>query len=225
MIKAVLFDLDDTLYRESDYVESGYRAVARHVSEAYGCSFTDVFRTMMSVHVSEGRKMVLPVIMNRFLKGAVSLFELVSVYRAHIPTIRLFPGYARLLRSLRETHHLGVITDGVPDVQRRKAAALGLERLVHRIVYSSDYGQEHEKPDPFGLILMMEHFGVESREAIFVGDSTVKDCKGARRAGMISVLVLPAGQEPRSPADNASVPDFVIESLHELPHLLKGGCQ
>jgi putative hydrolase of the HAD superfamily len=42
MIQALIFDLDDTLYPESDFLTSGYRVVARYVADNYAYSFDQI---------------------------------------------------------------------------------------------------------------------------------------------------------------------------------------
>jgi putative hydrolase of the HAD superfamily len=220
MIEALVFDLDDTLYVESDYVTSGYRAVARYVSKEYGCSFKDVHYAMMSVFASQGRHMVFPVLIERFLESSVPVSELVEVYRRHVPKIRLFPGYLSLLRSLGGDYRLGVITDGLPEVQKRKVRALGLEDLLDKIVYTWEYGAENEKPHPLGFSMMLGYLGVKPQQTIFVGDNPSKDCTGARRVGIKCAQV----QMPNSKMDvheTEARADFVIDSLFQLPPILR----
>jgi hypothetical protein len=76
MIRALVFDLDDTLYREKDFVRSGYRAVAQHVAKAYKCKFERVFSNMMNTLSTHGKEMVLPVLKDRFLDPSIPLAEL-----------------------------------------------------------------------------------------------------------------------------------------------------
>ncbi len=176
MIEALVFDLDDTLYLESDFVTSGYRAVARYVARSYGCCLRDVFHTMMSVFVSQGRELVLPVVVRRFLSDKVPLSELVDIYRCHTPRIHLFPGYEDLLGRLRETYKLGIITDGLPEVQRRKVHSLGLEGKIDKIIYTWEYGIERQKPHPQSFTVMMDFLHTSPLSTLYVGDSQDKDC-------------------------------------------------
>ncbi len=222
MIQALLFDLDDTLYLESDYVASGYRAVAHYVRKNFGRSFSEVFYTMMSVFVSQGRQMVFPVIIDRFLNSSVSTAELLEVYRGHTPRIRLLPGYRELLKSWGRDHYLGIITDGLPEVQKRKVAALGLGHLVDRVLYTWEYGAENEKPHPLGFSLMMDYFRVEPHEAIFVGDNPAKDCEGARRVGMKSAQIRTVRCEGDAGVpERESTADYIINSVYELTPILQ----
>ena len=212
MIEAVVFDMDDTLYPEEDFVASGFRAVSHYLTTDFGCRFEDLYDTMLTAFERGGRRSVFPVVIERYLKSQVSVQDLVRVYRRHSPRIRLFPEAELLLQSLRDSYRLGVITDGLPEVQKRKAQALNLERRVDSILYTWEH--EKEKPDPYGFLLMAGRLGVAAERMIVVGDNPAKDCRGAHAAGMKSVWVCRDGC--RSDCDS----DYTIGSLLELPAIL-----
>lgn len=222
MIQALVFDLDNTLYLESDFVKSGYRAVAQHLAKQYHCCYRDVFYTMMSVFLTHGREDVFPMILRRFLADRVALSELVEVYRGHAPRIRLLSGYGELLRKLRESYKLGIITDGLPEVQKRKVKALGLERKVDRIIYTWEYGPEKQKPHPQPFSLMMDSLRSKPFDTLYIGDNSEKDCRGAHSVGMKYVQVqIPSRNGRRLEAARADEAEYVVDSLYQLPRILQ----
>ncbi len=222
MIQALVFDLDDTLYLESDYVASGYRAVARHIAESFGCPFKEVFYTMMATFASQGRQKVLPVLIKRFLNPSISMDYLVEVYRQHNPKIQLFPGYYGLLRKLSRQYRLGIITDGMPKVQKRKVQTLRLNTVMDRIIYTWEYGIEKEKPHPLPFSLMMESLQADPEVSLFVGDNLIKDCRGAHRIGMkCAQFRHPARNRSHSNRKSEEQPDFVIDCLYQLPQIMQ----
>jgi putative hydrolase of the HAD superfamily len=219
MIQALVFDLDDTLYPEVDFVTGGYRAVARYVCEKYGGSYNEIFCAMMTRFTNEGRRSVFPMVVERFLDPGVPVAELVEVYRRHIPEIHMFPGYSCLLQELSRNYRLGILTDGLPEVQKRKVRALGLEHLVDKIIYTWDYGSEMEKPHPMTFSLMLDYLRAEPINALYVGDNPAKDCKGAHQAGM-KFAQLRAPSCCDTAAGSVEKPEFVIDSLYQLPRIL-----
>jgi putative hydrolase of the HAD superfamily len=222
MIDALVFDLDDTLYPECDFVASGYQAVAHHVAVRYGCPETEVFSAMMATFKSLGREKVFSMVLDRFLDTSVSVNELVETYRRHTPVIRLLPDYEDLLERLRRDFRLGIITDGLPAVQERKVQALHLETLVDKIIYTWEFGPEFEKPNPFCFSLMLDCLRTAPSKSIFIGDNADKDWKGAHSVGMRFVRVLPDNRvEERSDQGRAGTPEFVIKNLNELPRVLQ----
>lgn len=189
MIKAIFFDLDDTLYLEGDFFRSGFSEVAsvlelRGIGEA-----TTIKRLLESIHFSEGRERV-------FNKAAVRLGfpeswvpELVEIFRSHMPLISLFADVKTALTRYRQKWLLGCITDGFADVQRRKIKALGVSLLLDTIVVADELGRAYWKPHPKPFQAACDKLGVKAREAIFVGDNFERDIVGAQNVGMTSVIV------------------------------------
>ena len=218
MILAVLFDLDDTLYPESEFALSGYRAVARTASANGECGYEETFDCMQNTFHTDGKKEVFPRLIKRFPNLKMTLEDMVRVYREHVPEISLFPGYRDLLEELGKNYRLGMITDGLPTVQRNKVRALGIEELFEKIVYSWDYGEERQKPHLYPFSLILEALRISPQSALFVGDSPEKDGCGARGAGMLYARV-----SRRWAAENERIKnndEIVMENLLQLPHVL-----
>jgi putative hydrolase of the HAD superfamily len=222
MIQALVFDLDDTLYPEKDYLTSGYRAVARHVAENYGCRFDCAFSAMVTAWRTQGRQAVFPALLARFANVPITLAELIEVYRQHKPAIRLFPGYLGLLQEFGSRYRLGVITDGMPAVQQRKVRALELESVMEKIIYTWDYGSEREKPHPLSFSLMLESLRAHPESTLFVGDNPEKDCRGAHGAGMKYAQVRqPVSHKKPYGVSDQEKPEFVIDTLFQLRKILQ----
>ena len=161
-------------------------------------------------------------VIDRFLDASVPINELVEIYRRHTPVIRLLPHYEDLLESLRREFRLGIITDGMPAVQKRKVHALRLETLVDKIIYTWEFGPEFEKPHPFCFSLMLDTLRSTPSKSIFIGDNADKDWRGARSVGMRFVRVLRDNEvQERSDPAMAGTPEFVIKNLNELPQVLQ----
>jgi len=219
MIRALIFDLDDTLYRERDFLVSGFRAVAEFLSAGAGRSWEEIHATMMLTLDSEGRRRVMPAVLERFPGSGLQIADLVEVYRRHVPSIRLFDGYAELLKELRASYRLGIVTDGAPEVQRAKCAALGLVGAVDHILCTWENGQGMEKPHPFPFCQMLDRLHVAASEALFVGDSLEKDVRGAHGVGMKCVRVQKTAMLCSS--TDGEDGDFVLDSLTQLPLILR----
>jgi putative hydrolase of the HAD superfamily len=221
MIQALIFDLDDTLYPEKDFVASGYRAVAKHVADRHALSFDQVFSAMMTTFDTLGRRKVFSALLVRFPGISIPLAELIEVYRRHRPAINLFPGYPALLRDLASRYRLGIITDGLPDIQERKVRALGLEDIVGKIIYSWEYGSEKGKPHPLSFSLMLEFLQADPQSALFIGDNPDKDGRGAHGVGMKYAQIQHPPHPVKSGVEGQELPEFVIDSMLQLPHILQ----
>src|SRR5512140_23141 len=124
MIRALIFDLDDTLYRETDFVASGFRAAARLIAMRCGREPHPIVDFMLAKCMAEGRREVFPAVLERFPESGLKLADLVAEYRSHQPDIALSAETAAVLAHLATRYRLGLITDGNPEVQRAKCRAL-----------------------------------------------------------------------------------------------------
>ena len=94
---------------------------------------------------------------------------------------------------------------------------LELENLLDLLpirIYSSDVGYRKPRPEIFKLAL--QRCGLEAGQTLFVGDSPSADVRGAKRAGMISVLRDPAGRYDRRRVK----PHHRIRHIAELPEIV-----
>jgi putative hydrolase of the HAD superfamily len=214
--QAIVFDLDDTLYPERDYVRSGFAAVAAWSESRLG------------VDAAEGRA-DLQALFDRGVRGTTFdewlrarglprepwIAQLVDVYRAHEPSLCCFPGVRELLRALGERHRLGLVSDGLLAVQRRKLAALGIEGFFDAVVFSDEGGRAAWKPSPRPFRIVLERLRVPPARAVYVADNAAKDFLGARRAGMGTVWVRRPGGEYASldPPSADHAPDREIADL------------
>ncbi|HEY3517090.1 MAG TPA: HAD family hydrolase [Gammaproteobacteria bacterium] len=220
MIKAALFDLDGTLYDRDAlaniFFEQQYRAFA---SELRGITRERFLRDVyeMDEH-GHGEK----------ASGYARLVRAWQLDDALAPRLveHFFTTYAGLcvpseanaetLRELRQRGlKLGVITNGPGPLQRRKLAALALDRSFDAILVSGEEGVR--KPDAEIFRRALARLGVEAHEAMFVGDHPVADVEGAHRAGLLAVwMFVPYWPPP-------DVPDPpVIDFLHEILPIVDG---
>ena len=217
-MKAVLFDLDDTLYPERSFVQSGFRAVARHLARTASLREDDLFQRMMAVLDREGRGKVFDIVLQDLGHDRPDLVPtLVHLYRTHRPAIRLFDDVEPGLRRLRqEGVLLGVVTDGLASVQRNKIGALDLEALVDTIVCTDEVGRGEGKPSVAPFRTALELLRVEPPEAAYVGDDPAKDFQGPRELGMRTVHMYRKGLSGRLAQEEAGKVDLRVETLEGL---------
>lgn len=183
-LKAVVFDLDDTLYGEKEYVRSGYKAIANflpqveRMEEKLWDAFLQKKPAIDEVLKAEG------------LYTEDRKQKCLSVYRDHEPDIHFYDGAKELLQFLRTNgFKLGVVTDGRPKGQRAKIKALKLHEFVDRIIVTDELGGvEYRKPNKTAFVKMQEAFGVAYEEMCYVGDNVNKDFIAPDTLGMRSIL-------------------------------------
>lgn len=191
MIKAVVFDLDDTLISEREYIKSGFNVVAEVLSEKYQLLQEDVFFKLMSLFQESPKN-----VFNRLLDfyqidyTTEEIKELIVSYRHHLPNISLYQDAKFILNELSEKSlKLGVITDGYQVTQRNKLLSLGIDAYFDAIIVTDELGREFWKPHARPYELIKEQLGVEFNEIIYIGDNVSKDFITAKKLGMYTVQV------------------------------------
>lgn len=189
MIKAILFDLDDTLYPEIDYVRSGFRVVAEILAGRGFGPPGETMALMEHCHWHVDRDRVFQYAANTLGFPEVWIPELVRAYRRHDPTVHLPAETQHVLRMLCHHFRLGIVTDGHREVQWRKIRALGVHRMVDVIVTSDDFGRRFWKPDPLPFLTACRGLKARPENVVFVGDHPVRDIRGAAQLGMTTVRI------------------------------------
>lgn len=189
-IKAVLFDLDDTLYLQQDYLE----LVWHHVALTAAADGVDQQRLETALGQIAGEGTDKGFIIDRALElcGAdVHLSpRLVEEFRRfRPPQLRLFPGCGAALNRLRDHVPIALVSDGAPEIQRAKLAALGLTDAFDIIVLSDELGRGFRKPHSAPFLRALELLGCLPEEAVFVGDRPSKDIAGAFLLNMRTIRV------------------------------------
>ncbi len=219
-VKAVVFDLDDTLYSEQQYVMSGFLAVARYVHNIFGKHLLD---DLVAVYEAGERHNVFRDALHRkFVKVDENIVRNVAhVYLAHRPKIALFEEALLTFAMLSKRRiPIALITRGHAGVQRRKVEALGLENLVDSITYLDELLDVAEPgqvfADAFSITAL--EFNVAPGNLLYVGSQPHLDFHVPRQLGIATVYVKrPGVKAPALPLPTpAHTPGWTIESLDRL---------
>lgn len=235
-IKLVLFDLDDTLYPESEYVRSGFRHVSRCLFDTDDAR-EQIYRRMMELfdedkgHVFDNLSKEISILKigSPLLQRSEELSPdewtpstlaswMINEYRNHIPQIKLAEDARSILQILRERgFKVGLVTDGVAAVQKRKVEALGVRDYLDCVIYTDELApnRAYWKPSPYPFKLALDLFSVQPENACYVGDNPSKDFEGPSKLGMYTVWIRRESGVYAS-AKIATEPTFRVNSLLEL---------
>ena len=176
-IKGVIFDLDDTLYSEKEYVKSGYRAVSDYLGGEYEEKLWSHF---------EAGKPAIDELLKEIGKEAEKETVL-NIYRSHKPDIHLYDGVAEMIDELKNRGvKVGIITDGRPEGQKNKLEALGLN--LDDVIITDDLGGvQFRKPCDIAFRIMTTRWRLNPADVVYVGDNVAKDFQACRQLGIKSV--------------------------------------
>ena len=192
-MRVVCFDLDDTLYKEIDYLKSAYREIAEYAAE-HCRGYSDpvsvlahkAYEVMLAAY-HEGQNAFEE--LNKFLGLDLPIVDYLYIYRNHKPKIALTEDVVRTLNALNaEGVRIGLITDGRSIQQRNKIVALGLSRWIDEkdIVISEEFGSE--KPALANYVYFMKRYP-ESHDFTYVGDNLKKDFIAPNALGWMTICL------------------------------------
>lgn len=185
----LVFDLDDTLYNERNYVLSGFRAVSGYLGSVYSVPEDEAFQ-LMALKLELGRGRIFDDTLEHFgLCTRKRVLNCISVYRGHAPDIRLDRDADACLERFSE-HPLYIVTDGNKYVQNNKLVALGLFDRVRSCYITHRYGVKNSKPSSYCFFRICEREGVPPTEVVYVADNPNKDFVGIKPHGFRTVRLM-----------------------------------
>lgn len=176
-IKGVIFDLDDTLYSEKQYVRSGYAKIGEYLGRTEATEklwyYFENGMPAIDAYLAE-------------IGEEEKKAECLRVYREQMPNITLYEGVTELIEKLKNRGiKVGIITDGRPEGQRNKIKALGLETLVDDIIITDELGGvQFRKPCDIAFRIMQTRWKLPYEQIIYVGDNPNKDFQACKQLGM-----------------------------------------
>ncbi len=222
-IKAVVFDLDDTLYPEKSFVFSGFRAVAAWLRRRVICPFDPAERMCFLFEQGARGHIFDRVLAEMNCTDADTLVPLmVECYRAHRPEISLFEDGKRALERWRAEFHLALISDGPLVMQQNKVDALGLPDRLDLIILTDQWGREFWKPHPRAFEVVQTTWGLDGEACLYIADNVEKDFFSPLRLGWRTVRICREGaiydksSYDKSRPDLAGRPEFEVTTFGEI---------
>lgn len=195
MIKAVIFDLDDTLYSYVKANNKAFSLLQKFVEKKFGWSpeefkkmhddmFQEHLRTMGPIAAAHNRLIRFQAILDRMEKPSHYALEMHDLYwNALIEAAELYDKVPEVLKELKEAGlKIGIGTNMTSLIQYKKLAKFNVLHLFDFIVTSEEAGID--KPDSKFFNFCLKKAKCKPQECLFVGDSEAHDIKGALGANM-----------------------------------------
>lgn len=204
----ICFDLDDTLYKEIDFLKSAYKEVATVAGHPEAvCQMMDWY------YAKE----------NAFQKLidtyglSITVADCLKIYRNHYPDISLDDGVKEYLEALKDADaKLGLISDGRNITQRNKIKALGFEGFFDIEIISEEFGSK--KPDLRNYQVVLDRFP-ERKRFIYVGDNPKKDFVAPNQLGWRTICLKNDGRNIHDQDFSLSedfLPRHVVDKINEI---------
>lgn len=206
-----VFDLDDTLFPEIDFLRSGFRHIADSLAPAVGA---DIYPGMWQQYLNKGN--VFSWVLRQYgqLLPGITVESLLQQYRGHQPDIRLNKDAAAFLQQLAaQAIPAGLITDGRSCTQRNKLRSLQIDSYFRDIIISEEFGSE--KPDERNYRYFETKY--PGSEFYYFGDNTTKDFIVPERLGWIAGCLKDKGTHIHTQAiGSPPYPFHLIDSFDEI---------
>lgn len=240
-VRAIIFDLDDTLIDWSGQLIHGAEIGHRHLDNVYHylqtqpdvslnrAVFFDCFGEVLVQLWTEAKEdwsgVSLQAVMSQTLQAcgvAVSRLDLNTILQVYdwqpVPGVRPYPDAHSVLETLQQSdYRIGLVTNSMQPMWMRdvELEAYGFMAYLDARITSGDTG--YMKPHPAIYERILTLLEVPAAQAVFVGDRPANDIAGANEAGLISVLMRPGHLDYHL---NGVQPDFTITNLSELLPIL-----
>ncbi|HMG67577.1 MAG TPA: HAD family hydrolase [Chitinophagaceae bacterium] len=207
----VIFDLDDTLFPEIEFLKSAFKEISTYVFEKTGF---DVYDNMLKVYFQ--KENVFEWLIDRYKSHIpeCDLNFLLNMYRNHVPTLKLVKETSGFLEKLHYRKiKMGLITDGRSTSQRNKLRALGIEYYFSDIIISEEFGSEKPNANNY-LFFEKKNPG---HTFYFIGDNTSKDFIIPAELGWKMICVKDNGSNIHKQDLDPSIKDIkLISSFDEI---------
>ena len=187
----IIFDLDDTLYDEINYVKSGFEEVSKFLNKNFSINKNDSFDFMMNFLNKNGRGRIFNSILKQYgIYNKKNLMSCISTYRKHKPKIYMSKDIINLLLKLGKKNPLYLVTDGNKIVQKNKVDSLNIEYLFKKIFITHRYGINNAKPSLYCFNIIKKMENCNWSDIVYVGDNPKKDFVNLNKVGAKTVRIL-----------------------------------
>ena len=183
----IVFDLDDTLYKEIDFVKSAYIYVCKYIRSRFGIDFFSQIQEC----IDDGINFYDYIISKLHHKHNFSIEKYLELYRFHYPKLSLSADTSEFLNNISDRKiGFSIITDGRSISQNNKIKALGLSHLAQNIIISEETGFEKPHVNNFKILEKV----YPDKKFLYIADNTSKDFLAPNTLKWDTVCLLDNGQ-------------------------------
>lgn len=225
--KLILFDLDDTLIDYQRTEEEALNYIYKKYYKTYidNDSFVNDFKYYniklwaqyrnSQIELNFLRRERFRIITEKY-NADISFSSVVESYEKKLSEkVYVFSDTRRALHRLTKDYDLGLVTNGIASIQRKKLKKLELRKYFKKIIISGDVGLKKPSPEFFDHALHL--FKQPPKSTLMIGDSLDSDLIGAKSARIDFCWL---NRENRNLPVKYPKPQFIIESLEKLKDIL-----
>ena len=189
-MKAIIFDLDNTLYNVEQYYLGAFKAIAEYLSQEYNLSKQEIYNRLVNLW-NEKTSMYSHLFNDLldFFNLGNELENVIKIFNDYDGGLKPYPDVIPTLKELKRWgYKLGIITDGNVGRQKRKINLLGLDGFFDVIVFTKEL--DNPKPSEIPFREGINKLKANPQNSLYVGDNPLIDFEGAKKMGMKTVRIL-----------------------------------
>lgn len=189
----IIFDLDNTLYNEIEYLINAYRFISENISSRnHSCPPNEIFNFILNEFKINGRKNLYQKTVDKFSIGNYSLNEFLNDMRiVPIPenSIKINSKLYSFVKDSIDKFNIFIVTNGTLVQQKNKIRSVDIPcKDQIKIIYCDSFGIDKRKPDPYFIEFLTKEFKINRNEMIFIGDGNEDQLSALR--GKIDFLFI-----------------------------------
>lgn len=218
-MKAIIFDLDNTLYDAKQYYLGAFKKISEYLSKKYNVLYQEIYKRLIN-HWNKKTSMY-PYLFNDvldFFDLGHELKNIIEIFNNYDGELKPYSDVIPILNKLKKKNYkLGIITDGQVRRQKRKIKLLGLNEIFDIMIFTKEL--KNPKPSKIPFQEAINKLKINPQCSFYVGDNPLIDFKGAKKAGMKTVRLL-KGEFKNIPKNKFI--DYEIKDIKELLSAVEG---
>jgi len=213
-MKAIFFDLDNTLYDNKQYFLGAFKEVSKDLSKKFDVSQQKVYKNLIKLwreKTSTHTYLFNDLLKKLNIKNGKTVKNVVKIFNGYRGKLEPYWDVIPTLKKLKKQgYKLGIITDGNVKRQKRKLELLGIKNFFKTIIYTKEIVS---KPSEKSFLVAIRRLNVNPEDTFYVADNPLIDFKGAKKVG-INTIRIRKGEFKNFPTNKFI--DFEIKKINEL---------
>ncbi|MDR0603977.1 MAG: HAD hydrolase-like protein [Bacteroidales bacterium] len=221
--RAIIFDLDDTLYPQIEYTrqcllysssliakisnrnQSEIEHILNHILENKGIEYRHIYNDLFEQISFDGMP---------YLKDILAKFWQCQ------PILQLYESTYDVLNELKGKFILALLTDGYEKTQEYKINNLQIRHFFDSILITDSLGVKNRKPSVIPYSVMLNNINIPACNCIYVGNDPNKDFVGAKQLGLKTIRINQGEYKDMKVSEKFNS-EFIINSISELINCIK----
>ncbi len=189
--KILVFDLDDTLYNEFDFVVSGFFNVSKIINNKFNIKTDESYKYLLNYFKKYGRAKIFDNFLNKHnIYSKKNLKLCINIYRYSNRNISIKPEARNIISKLYKKKNLYLVTDGNKIVQNHKIKLLKINKFFKKIYITHNYGIKYSKPSLYCFKKICQIENISFNNLVYIADDPNKDFINLNNKNAITIRIL-----------------------------------